>query len=165
MAPAVPDAKSSSFAYTSKMEASIHVDTANFKMVSDVLAADALKKSASCSEDFVGVGVDQELISSDCIMEQSKPEESREAEDCADVAGYDVLVRTTDPHPTTFVVRPKHYGKANNALTRFSTIVQTGSFAVNQTLTVTPLTSMYLCASSYLQTMTLENVNVHYPLL
>ncbi|KAJ3916064.1 fatty acid synthase [Lentinula edodes] len=64
MARARPDAKSGSFAYTTKMEAPIHVDTANFKTVSEVLAADALKKSASCSEEFVGVGVDQELISS-----------------------------------------------------------------------------------------------------
>ncbi|KAJ3783459.1 fatty acid synthase [Lentinula aff. detonsa] len=64
MARAQPDAKSGSFAYTTKMEAPIHVDTANFNMVSEVLAADALKKSASCSEEFVGVGVDQELISS-----------------------------------------------------------------------------------------------------
>lgn len=59
MARARPDAKSGSFAYTTKMEAPIHVDTANFKTVSEVLAADALKKSASCSEEFVGVGVDQ----------------------------------------------------------------------------------------------------------
>jgi len=65
MARAVPDVKSGSYAYTAKkMQAPVSVDTANFKTVSEVLAQDALKKSASCSEEFVGVGVDQELISS-----------------------------------------------------------------------------------------------------
>ncbi|KAJ3963274.1 hypothetical protein EV361DRAFT_875013 [Lentinula raphanica] len=173
MAPAVPDAKSGSFAYTTKMEAPIHVDTANFKMVSDVLAADALKKSASCSEDFVGVGVDQELISS--VPSHNPTFVNRNFTDAEmTLCRSGRIVSWNNPSQRNrgkrrivqmLLVRPKHYGKANNALTRFSTIVQTGSFAVNQTLTVTPLTSMYLCASSYLQTMTLENVNVHYPLL
>ncbi|KAE9399788.1 fatty acid synthase [Gymnopus androsaceus JB14] len=65
MARARPDAKSGSYAYTEKkMEAPVLVDAANFKTVSQVLAQDALKKSASCSEEFTGIGVDQELISS-----------------------------------------------------------------------------------------------------
>jgi len=64
MARTMPDPKSGSYAYNKKYEVPIAIDTANFKTVSEVLAKDALSKSAACTEEFVGVGVDQELISS-----------------------------------------------------------------------------------------------------
>ncbi|KIK50806.1 hypothetical protein GYMLUDRAFT_983925 [Collybiopsis luxurians FD-317 M1] len=62
MACVQPDAKSGSYTCIAKFEAPVSVDTANFKIVSGMLAMDALKKSSSCKEECIGVGVDQELI-------------------------------------------------------------------------------------------------------
>ncbi|KAF9062802.1 hypothetical protein BDP27DRAFT_1368514 [Rhodocollybia butyracea] len=62
MARTMPDPKSGSYAYNKKYEVPIAIDTANFKTVSDVLAKDALSKSAACTDEFVGVGVDQGMF-------------------------------------------------------------------------------------------------------
>ncbi|KAL0065236.1 fatty acid synthase alpha subunit Lsd1 [Marasmius tenuissimus] len=58
MARAVPEPKTGSYVFTPNYETKPVVDTSNAKTVSDIAA-----QSAAASSEFVGVGVDQELIS------------------------------------------------------------------------------------------------------
>lgn len=60
MARVTPDSKTGEFIYKAKQESKPALDVANVKMVSNVISSGAL--SAAEPSGFVGVGVDQELI-------------------------------------------------------------------------------------------------------